>query len=102
MGVTPQLEDGYTRIANDLLDAIIKFDFSKRQQKIVFAVARKTYGFGKKNDDISASQLVEITGLSRANVSRTIAELKKRNVLTVDVGKYGYLIEINKNYLLWG
>ena len=64
---TPQLEDGHTRIANELLDAIIAFDFSKRQQKIVLQVIRKTYGFNKKVDDMTVSQIARSCRLQRSH-----------------------------------
>ncbi|MBL1293034.1 MAG: replication protein [Thiotrichales bacterium] len=101
-GASPQVEDGFTSIANELLEAIIRFDFSKRQQKIVFAIIRKTYGFGKKSDDISLSQMHEMTGIAKGHCSLTVTELVTLRVLLKSQGKYGYLIELNKNYLDWG
>ena len=62
----PQLEDGYVRIANELLEAIIRAPLSKRELMIVLAVVRKTYGYGKKTDDISLSQLAQMTGVDEA------------------------------------
>lgn len=52
---SPQTEDGYIRIANELLDAILMFPFSKRQLKVVLALIRKIYGFNKKADDLASS-----------------------------------------------
>jgi phage replication O-like protein O len=98
---SPQLEDGYLRIANELYDAILKYPFSKREILIVLAVIRKTYGYGKKHDDISLSQLSEMTGLDKAHVSRTLSELSLKKVLLKQQGKYGQLIGISKNYKNW-
>lgn len=42
------LDNGYTRIANELLDAIMLAGLTKHQLLIVMAVWRKTYGFNKK------------------------------------------------------
>lgn len=41
------IDDGYTRIANELLEAVMAADLTARQLKVVLAVIRKTYGFGK-------------------------------------------------------
>jgi|GEM_PF-3919169 len=35
----PQLENGYTRVANDLFDAIIHTRFSRRQYAVLLAIA---------------------------------------------------------------
>ena len=43
-------DDGYTRLANDLLDALIEADLTKHQYKVALAVIRKTYGFNKSMD----------------------------------------------------
>jgi phage replication O-like protein O len=98
---TPQLEDGHTRIANELLEAIISFDFSKRQYKVVLFVLRKTYGWNKKADVMSLSQIMEGTGLDRANCSRTLAELGEMKVLLKQQQAAGNLVEFNKKYKQW-
>ncbi|MGP4870955.1 replication protein, partial [Klebsiella pneumoniae] len=37
------IDDGYTRIANELLEAVMAADLTARQLKVVLAVIRKTY-----------------------------------------------------------
>lgn len=98
---TPQVEDGYTRIANELLDALISFDFSKREQKIILYIIRKTYGFGKKMDDITLTQIANATGIHLAHVSKTVSELTHENVLLKRQGRYGFNLGINKDYREW-
>ena len=61
---SPQTEHGFTRLADELLDALICYPFTKRQYKVLLAVIRKTYGFQKREDDITAPQLAAMTGLS--------------------------------------
>lgn len=99
---TPQLEDGYTRIANDLFEAVIAFDFSKRQSKIVFAIIRKTYGFQKKTDVISLSQFTAMTGLGKAGVSKALAELFDLGVVVYGISGKQRTVGLNKNYSKWG
>lgn len=98
----PQTEDGYTRLANELLEAMIKFKFSERQYKIVFCIIRKTYGFNKKQDDISLSQLSELSMLPINHVSVVINQLVKLNVLFKSKGKYAHILSLNKSYDTWG
>ena len=76
-----QLEDGYTRIANELLEAIAFHDFTKRQYKVLMAVLRKTFGYQKKMDWISGEQLAGATGLPDTRARAVVRELVAKNVL---------------------
>lgn len=78
---SPQLEDGYTRIANELLEATARFPFNGSQLRMVLFLWRKTYGFQKKEDRISISQWVEGTGLNPRTVSKELARLERMNVI---------------------
>lgn len=98
---SPQLEDGYTRIANELLKAIWSMPFTHQQHKVIFAVIQKTYGFNKKEDDVSASQLGDFCSMKRENVTRTLNELVKMNVITKRPGTYGSVIGLQKDHKKW-
>lgn len=98
---TPQLENGYVRIANELFEEILKFPFSKRELLIVLAVIRKTYGYGKKVDDMTMTQLAKITGIQRTHVGETVTELNNKNVLLIRDGHHGKIIGLSKNYKNW-
>ena len=83
------------------MDAIIAFDFSKRQYKILLSVIRKTYGYGKKTDDISTRQVAEMTGIDQGHCVRTINELCEMKVMLKQHGQYGQVLEINKHFDKW-
>lgn len=97
----PEIDDGHTKIANELLDAIISHDFSKRQLKILLLIMRKTYGWNKAEDDISRSQFVESTGLLNPHITTSLQELQSMNVLIVTPGKHAKCYKINKYYSQW-
>jgi phage replication O-like protein O len=97
----PQLEDGFTRIANELFEAILGFDFSERQLKVLLTIVRKTYGYGKKEDDMSASQIGKVCNIDRSNVTRVLGQLEKMKVITKRHGGYGMIIGINKSHQEW-
>lgn len=97
----PQLEDGHTRIANELFEAIISFQFSSRQLKVVMAVIRKTYGFNKKQDRLALSTISEMTGVIKTHVCQTVKQLREMNVLEVDASGFSHCISLNKNYREW-
>ncbi|WP_109477678.1 replication protein [Paraburkholderia sp. C35] len=98
---SPQLENGYTRLANELLDALLLAGLNARQWAVVMAVIRKTYGFNKKQDDIGLSQLSEMTGIAKPHVSVAVRDLEARRVITREVGKFGHRLGINKHYKSW-
>jgi phage replication O-like protein O len=104
---TPQIENGYTRIANELLEAIISFNFSSRQLNVLFSIIRCTYGYNKKSDSISGWQISKMTNIDRSNISKTINELIKLNVLIKHENgrlSHGFFVNelsINKDYKTW-
>lgn len=98
----PQCENGFTRIANELLEAIIRADLSKRQLKILLAVIRQTYGWDRKADVISASKLATLTGLDARHCRRTVAELVELGMVTNAPTETGKLLSVVKDYDLWG
>jgi len=87
----PQVEDGFTRIANELYDAIGAAKLTLAQQSVVHAIIRKTYGYNKKEDDISASQIGDWCGMARTHVTNTLNELAKMNVITKRPGVYVFI-----------
>ena len=98
----PQLEDGYIRIANELFDAILEKLASYRHTKVVLAILRKTYGYQKKEDDITVSQLAKMTGIHRNNVGAALKELEQMRVINpVRAGSHGLMIGINKRHAEW-
>jgi phage replication O-like protein O len=98
----PQIEDGHTRIANELLEAITRFDFSKRQLKVVLFVIRKTYGYNKKADQMSISQISAGTGLNHSATVNAVAELVELGVVSKQYGQHAQLIGLIKQYQSWG
>lgn len=100
----PQIENGYTKIANELLEEIIKRDFSKRELKVIFSVIRFTYGFNRKEAELSIRYLEKTTGLKFTNISTTLNELENKKVINFfSSGKHSQSREIslNKNYEQW-
>ena len=98
----PQLEDGYIRIANELFDAILEKLASYRHAKVVLAILRKTYGYQKREDDITVSQLAKMTGIHRNNVGAALKELEQMRVINpVRAGSHGLMIGINKRHAEW-
>ncbi|MEO5343563.1 MAG: replication protein [Gammaproteobacteria bacterium SHHR-1] len=94
---SPQLEDGYTRIANELLEALLLADLSKRELLVLLAVIRKTYGFNRSMDRISSAQLAAATGLTATHCRATVRDLKARGLLASE----GDMLGLQKDHDRW-
>ena len=98
---TPQLENGYTKIANEIMDALIAFRIPGEERQCLDFIIRKTYGYNKKDDVISNSQFVKATGLHKASVHRSIKSLIKKNIVSKSANNYIPTYRFNKNYKTW-
>ncbi|WP_131199637.1 replication protein [Escherichia coli] len=91
------LDDGFTRIANELLEAVMHAGLSQHQLLVFMAVMRKTYGFNKKSDWVSNEQISVLTGILPHKCSAAKSALVKRGILT----QTGRVIGINKTVSEW-
>lgn len=96
--VTHQTENGYTRIADTLLDALALEDLSKRELKICLVVIRRTYGFGKREALLSAAFMAEATGMARNHIGDVVPEMVRRGILTSRRTQNGNVIGLNKRF----
>lgn len=97
----PQLENGYTRLANELLEAMVRTVFSPNETRVILYIARMTYGYNKKNVRISGQQWEEATGIKRTHIYRTLRKLQERNVVTMVGHKGSRKVGIQKHYKKW-
>jgi len=103
---SPQLENGHTRIANELLEALCSYSFPPKASlppRIVLFVIRKTYGFQKKMDTLSISQFQEGVGeKNRSNLIYWLNYLVQARILVKDkVSNMQVKYGLNKNYSEW-
>ena len=82
-------DNGYTRLANELYDSLIAADLNRNEMKVAHAVCRRTYGFNKKVDRVSDSQIAMMTNLSRQAVSFAKNTLIRMKILVVEAHKIG-------------
>lgn len=91
------LDAGYTRLANELLESYAGADLTKRQFKVLLAILRKTYGWNKPMDRISDSQLAEITGLPVRRCNEAKLDLVRMGLVKQQGRDFGP----NKNMAEW-
>lgn len=93
----PQKEDGHVDIANEIVEALAKIHLSSYESQALWAIFRKTYGWHKKEDRITNTQITDMTGIAETHISRTIKILVKRNLII----KNGKKLAFQKNYDKW-
>jgi phage replication O-like protein O len=96
-----QKENGYTIIANEILEVLAKIPLSSGSRRILDVIFRKTYGFHKKIDRISLTQFEIATGLCRTNVCRSINKLKDMKIIIVIPTEDGNTYTFQKNHDEW-
>lgn len=100
----PQVENGFTAISNELLEAIYKADITKNEMRVLLCIIRHTYGYQRKCGEFPRSFLKEETGLSEARITESLDGLKGKNIIIVKdaEGRKPKEISIQKDYEKWG
>ncbi len=80
---SPQIEDGYTKIANELFEALAKIRINGEARQMLDVIIRKTYGYNKKEDMIATSQFQKATNLSASAIHKSRKKLLTMNLITV-------------------
>jgi phage replication O-like protein O len=106
MGVkiaSPQKENGFTPIANEIMDALCRTRIPGEERQVLDAILRKTYGWSKCEDKISMGQIAELTGMKRPNVARALKGLLSKQIaLVIKSDNRGInTLKFNKNYEQW-
>lgn len=102
---SPQLEDGYTRIANEILEELAKTQLSGHEWRLVMVIWRQTYGWTKKEDSIALSQFVNRTEMPKARCAEALESLCSRKIIirTVPENRYSQprIYSFNKHFSGW-
>lgn len=99
--VIADTDNGYTRIANDIMDRLYLLDVSGSAFRVLIAVIRQTYGFQKTTDRFTNSYLQNLTGLGATSVKDALNLLEDRNVLKIEKAGMFKLISVNKSMSEW-
>ncbi|SPT95581.1 gp45 [Lysinibacillus capsici] len=99
----PQLKNGHTRIANEILGEIMRLNLNGTQFRLVLAIWRYTYGFQRKTNEMSINFLAKVINASRTQTNRELATLIDRNIISVfGIGSKGArIMGFNKDYKEW-
>lgn len=100
----PQLEDGFTRISNEIMSKLAVTKLNGTQFRILMVVFRFTYGYSRKSHSLSESFISDKTGINKRQIKRELASLIERNILCVTkeaTFTSSREITFNKNYDEW-
>ncbi|MCK9518446.1 MAG: replication protein [Dehalococcoidia bacterium] len=98
----PQKEDGYTAIANEIMEALCRHRIPGEDRQVLDVIFRKTYGFNKIEDYISLSQFVEMTGMEKPNIIRSLKSLLSKKIIIIQMDNgFRKVYRINKDFDKW-
>jgi phage replication O-like protein O len=97
----PQKENGYTPIANEILEALYLVNLSPYEWRVLLFILRRTYGWRKPEDIISLSQFCDSVKLQRSHVCRSLKKLLHKNIITQTGNSYHVVYSLQKDHDLW-
>lgn len=101
-----QIENGnYTRISNIILESLVKMPFKGCELAVILYIIRKTYGYHKKQDEISLSQFCAGLDRSRPTIVKALKNLQLVKVVKLvrrgNSLKEGNVYSLNKYEQEW-
>jgi phage replication O-like protein O len=97
------VEYPFTPVPNEILDELCRTRVPGEDRQILDAISRMTYGWGRRDADMTLSQFSSMTGLHKSHVIRAIKRLScRRLIIVAELGngnskKY----KINKGFSEW-
>lgn len=101
---SPQKENGFTAIANEILEQIAMVQLNGTQRRIIDIIWRYTYGFGRKDHALSESFIAKATDIHKKQVQRELNELvDMKFILVVKEASFSSsrVLKFNKDYDSW-
>jgi phage replication O-like protein O len=102
---SPQVENGYTRIANEIMEKLISAGLNGTELAVTLFILRKTYGYQKLEDEISISQFLLAIPTSKQSLCSALKTLQLVKIIRlVKKGKSklcSNLWSFNKDYDTW-
>jgi len=80
---SPQLENGYTRVANEILEQLFNRRLNGMQLRIILLLWRETYGFSRKEREFSDTYIASRLGIKRQNAHAEFKALENAGIVTI-------------------
>jgi len=88
-------------IANELVEALARVRIPGESGQVLWALLRLTYGWQKKEERIFLNRLVEMTGLCKPVVCRSLAKLLTIGIITKKCVGRDRIFGLQKDYERW-
>lgn len=94
---SPQKENGYTAIANEIIEALARTRIPGEARQVLDVVIRLTYGWNRKYRRITYPEFTRRTNLNKGNVRRSLIKLTRHCL--IERCEQGYCFQ--KDYEKW-
>ncbi len=98
---SPQAENGHLDLAHELTEQLCRSPLSGSEIRVCLFILRKTWGWHKKSDCISITQIQQGTNLSRPTVCETLNKLVSKRLLFKSDNGHINSYTFNKDYQQW-
>ncbi len=93
----PELENGYTRIANELLEKLAGVHLSPSEWQVLLCIIRLSYGYSTKAGYVTGPRVARMTRILKPNVYRALRGLAARGMIVWQGKKIG----LQKDWERW-
>ena len=91
----------YTKVPNNLIEALLDYHLNATEYKIVLFIARMTYGWNREKALISYTSLSKRLKVDLRYIKRLVKSLKDDRVIIIEkIGRRNFL-GLNKYYKSW-
>ncbi len=94
---SPQKEHGYTPIANELLDAIVRTPMPDHARRVFLCIIRNSYGWQSKEVFLTPSRIAREVNIDVRLIPRAVKRLTDMNMVI----RQGCFYRIQKDYAAW-
>ena len=94
---SPQKEHGYTPIANELLDAIMRTPMPDHARRVLLCIIRNSYGWHSKEVFLTPSKIAREVNLDVRLIPRAVKRLTDMNMVV----RNGSFYRVQKDYAAW-
>lgn len=102
---SPQIENGFTRIANELMEALYRTDLSGTRLRLMLYVMRESYGYRRTSATFTYGEIASAIGIKRQHAVRDMTWLVEHNYLgknKAEGDQSSSEWSIQKDYMQWG
>lgn len=95
------VDNGFVRTATEIQKAKCRLRLAGREHNVLEAIILSTYGWNKSKDRVTNTYLARLCDLDDAAVSRALASLAKRKIITLEKQGIMKVVGINKHLDEW-